>query len=76
MSTPSKVGRALSSMLQEIFWGDAVILLSTKKETEAQRVQVICLESYSLTVVQLKPDPGLPIPSPMLFLLHSSHFTT
>lgn len=71
-----KVGRALSSIHLETLWGRAVIIFYKKEETEAQRGQVTGVESYGLTVAQLKLDPGLPIPSPVLFLPLNSHFTT
>lgn len=53
-----------------------LLLFFTNEETEAQRGQVTGVESYGLTVAQLKLDPGLPIPSPVLFLPLNSHFTT
>lgn len=56
--------------------GDVLLLFFTNEETEAQRGQVTGVESYGLTVAQLKLDPGLPIPSPVLFLPLNSHFTT
>ena len=63
-------------MHQKTFWRDTVILLYTNENTEAQSAWVACLGSHSLTAAQLKPDPGLPIPSTGLYLLHNSPFPT
>ena len=59
----SEVGGALLSMHQKTFWRDTVILLYTNEQMEAQSTWVTYLGSHSLTAAQLKPDPGLPIPS-------------
>ena len=72
----SEVGGALSSMHQKTFWRDTVILLYTNEKTEAQSAWVTCLGSHRLTAAQLKPDLGLPVPSPVLYLLRNSPFPT